>query len=164
MCVTLLSIWRLVKNFTAQIRKSFPAGPLTDNQPCSQASTTQLSTLKEEKGRLQLFCLNSQWQIFFPHEKNVLAKIDYGTRQDKPIGRTKLNYQKYTYSRLESCPFMLWCVCQSLSCVRLFVTPWTVACQALQSMRFPRQEYWSGHPLPSPGILQTQTLNLGLPH
>lgn len=44
-CVTLLSIWRLVKNFTAQIRKSFPAGPLTDNQPCSQASTTQLSTL-----------------------------------------------------------------------------------------------------------------------
>lgn len=85
-CVTLLSIWRLVKNFTAQIRKSFPAGPLTDHQPCSQASTTQLSTLEEEKGRLQLFCLNSQWQIFFPRDKNVLAKTDYGTRQDKPIG------------------------------------------------------------------------------
>ena len=33
---------------------------------------------------------------------------------------------------------------QSLSCVQLFVTPWTIACQALLSMGFPRQEYWSG--------------------
>ena len=33
------------------------------------------------------------------------------------------------------------------------VTPWTVACQAPQSMRFPRQEYWSGLPFPSPGDL-----------
>ena len=29
----------------------------------------------------------------------------------------------------------------ALSCVRLFVTPWTVAHQAPLSMRFPRQEY-----------------------
>ena len=28
--------------------------------------------------------------------------------------------------------------------VRLFVTPWTVACQAPLSMGFHRQEYWSG--------------------
>ena len=34
-----------------------------------------------------------------------------------------------------------------------FVTPWTVACQASLSMRFPRQEYWSGLPFPSPGDL-----------
>ena len=40
-----------------------------------------------------------------------------------------------------------------LSCVRLFVTPWTVACQAPLSMGFSRQEYWSGLPLPSPGEL-----------
>ena len=32
----------------------------------------------------------------------------------------------------------------SLSCVRLFATPWTVTRQALLSMGFPRQEYWSG--------------------
>ena len=31
--------------------------------------------------------------------------------------------------------------------------PWTVACHAPQSMRFPRQEYWSGLPFPSPGDL-----------
>lgn len=45
MHVTLLTIWRLVKNFTAQIWKPFTTGPLTDHQSCSQASTTQLSTL-----------------------------------------------------------------------------------------------------------------------
>ena len=31
------------------------------------------------------------------------------------------------------------------------VTPWTVAHQAPLSMEFPRQEYWSGLPFPSPG-------------
>ena len=31
--------------------------------------------------------------------------------------------------------------------------PWTVACQAPQSMGFSRQEYWSGFPYPSPGDL-----------
>ena len=35
--------------------------------------------------------------------------------------------------------------------VRLFVTLWTVGHQALPSMGFPRQEYWSGLPFPSPG-------------
>ena len=31
-----------------------------------------------------------------------------------------------------------------------FATPWTVAHQATLSMRFPRQEYWSALPFPSP--------------
>ena len=42
---------------------------------------------------------------------------------------------------------------KSLSRVWLFATPWTVAYQALQSMGFSRQEYWSGLPFPSPGDL-----------
>ena len=42
---------------------------------------------------------------------------------------------------------------KSLSRVRLFATPWTVAYQAPPSMGFSRQEYWSGVPLPSPGDL-----------
>ena len=42
---------------------------------------------------------------------------------------------------------------KSLSCVRLFVTPQTVAHQAPLSMGFSRQEHWSGLPLPSPGDL-----------
>ena len=33
------------------------------------------------------------------------------------------------------------------------MTPWTVALQAPLSMGFPRQEYWSGLPFPSPGDL-----------
>ena len=32
-----------------------------------------------------------------------------------------------------------------------FATPRTVACQTPPSMGFPRQEYWSGLPFPSPG-------------
>ena len=40
---------------------------------------------------------------------------------------------------------------KSLSRVRLFATPWTVAYQAPPSMGFSRQEYWSGLPFPSPG-------------
>ena len=39
---------------------------------------------------------------------------------------------------------------KSLSRVRLFVTPWTVAYEAPPSMGFSRQEYWSGLPFPSP--------------
>ena len=42
---------------------------------------------------------------------------------------------------------------KSLSRVRLFATPWTVAYQAPPSMEFSRQEYWSGLPFPSPGDL-----------
>ena len=40
-----------------------------------------------------------------------------------------------------------------LSHVWLFVTPWTVACQALLSVECSRQEYWSGLPYPTPGNL-----------
>ena len=36
------------------------------------------------------------------------------------------------------------------SCILLFVTLLTVACKALLSPRFSRQEYWSGLPCPSP--------------
>ena len=39
---------------------------------------------------------------------------------------------------------------KSLSHVRLFATPWTVAHQAPLPMGFSRQEYWSWVPLPSP--------------
>ena len=59
---------------------------------------------------------------------------------------------------------------KSLSCVRPFVTLWTVAHQAPLSLEFSRQEYWSGltclslGDLPNPGMeprsptLQADTL------
>jgi len=46
-----------------------------------------------------------------------------------------------------------WSEEKSLSCVRLFVTPWTVAHQAPRSMGFSKHEYWSGLPFPFPGDL-----------
>ena len=39
---------------------------------------------------------------------------------------------------------LLLIVVKSLSHIRLFATPWTVAHQAPPSMGFSRQEYWSG--------------------
>ena len=64
-----------------------------------------------------------------------------------------------------------------LSCVQLFVTPWTVAHQAPLAMGFSKQEYWRELPfsspedLPDPGIELTspespalQADSLGLSH
>ena len=59
-------------------------------------------------------------------------------------------FKLYLYHRASSA--------QLLNCVQFSVTPWTVACQALLSKGFPRQEYWSRLPflppgdLPDPGI------------
>ena len=39
---------------------------------------------------------------------------------------------------------------QPLSLVRLFATPWTVACQAPLFMGFSGQEYWRGVSIPTP--------------
>ena len=52
---------------------------------------------------------------------------------------------------------------KSLSRVRLFATPWTVAHQASLSMEFSRQEYWSGLPFPSPGDLPDPGIKPGSP-
>ena len=52
---------------------------------------------------------------------------------------------------------------KSLSCVRLFATPWTVAYQAPPSMGFSRQECWSGLPFPSPGDLPNPGIERGSP-
>ena len=48
---------------------------------------------------------------------------------------------------------ILLCVCQSLSRVRLFETPWIVARQASLLMEFSRPENWRGLPFSSPGDL-----------
>ena len=53
---------------------------------------------------------------------------------------------------------------QSLSCVQLFATPWTVAHQAPLSMQFSRQEYWSRLSFLLLGISPTQESNQGLLH
>ena len=60
---------------------------------------------------------------------------------------------KYIYTHRHTysvCTYIIYMCAQSLSCVQLFATPWTVAHQAPLSMEFSRQEYWSGLPFPSP--------------
>ena len=52
---------------------------------------------------------------------------------------------------------------KSLSHVRLFVTPWTVAYHAPPSMGLSRQEYWSGLPFPSPEDLPDLGIEPGFP-
>ena len=52
------------------------------------------------------------------------------------------------------------CMLSCFSCVQLFVTPWTIACQALLSVGFFRQEYWSGLPCPPSGDLSDPGIEL----
>ena len=60
------------------------------------------------------------------------------------------------------------CVLNHFSHLRLFATLWTVAFQALVTMGFSRQEYWSGLPcpppvdLPDPGIELTSLMSPAL--
>ena len=49
---------------------------------------------------------------------------------------------------------------KSLSCVQLFVTPWTVDYEVPPSMGFSRQEYWTGLLFPSPGDLPDPGMGL----
>ena len=51
------------------------------------------------------------------------------------------------------------------SCVQLFATLWTAACQAPLSKGFSRQEHWSGLPSPSPQklIMPPQVKKIPLP-
>ena len=70
----------------------------------------------------------------------------------------------------QSCPTCcnpMYCIVKvkvkSLSRVRPFATPWTIAHQAPPSMGFSRQEYWSGLPFPSPGNLPNPGIELRSP-
>ena len=52
-------------------------------------------------------------------------------------------------------------VCESLSHVQLFMTPWTIAPPGHLSMGLPRQGYWSGLPFPSPEVLPNPEIEPG---
>ena len=55
--------------------------------------------------------------------------------------------------------FLLFCFNCSVA-LDSFVIPWTIAPQAPLSMGFPRQEYWSGLPFPSPEDLPDSGIRL----
>ena len=58
-----------------------------------------------------------------------------------------------------------WIIDRTLKCCHAVVynSLWSVACQALLSLEFSRQEYWSGLPFPSPGDLPNPGIEPGSP-
>ena len=66
-----------------------------------------------------------------------------------PLWRTVWRFLKKTKNRAAMHAWVL----SHFSHSRLFVTLWTVVCQAPLSMGFSRREYWSGLPCPPPGDL-----------
>ena len=78
---------------------------------------------------------------------------------------THTHTHKYTHTE-HMCVLCVYSICGgvdwSVSCVRLFVTPRTVACQVPSSTGFSRQEYWGGLSTSCPGDLPDQGLNPGL--
>ena len=72
--------------------------------------------------------------------------------------------QKYSvlYCRSLLCVHVCVCACtcsQSLSCLQLFVTSWTIAHQAPLSMGFSRKEHWRGCHFLLQGIFPTRDQN-----
>ena len=76
--------------------------------------------------------------------------------------KTPCNESLDCSSCLLMCVCVCVCVCVSVlnrfTCVRLFTTLWTVACQAPLSMGFSRKEDWSGQPFPSQGKLPNSAI------
>ena len=60
-------------------------------------------------------------------------------------------------------PKILQLLLTRFNCVRLCVTPWTIAHQTPLSMVFSRQEYWSRLPFPPPGDLPDPGINPASP-
>ena len=71
------------------------------------------------------------------------------TKKKNQKPKTKKPYNRSKRFSLDMAPA---CVC-ILSHIRLCATPWTVVCHASLSMRFSRQDYWSGLPFSHPGDL-----------
>ena len=73
----------------------------------------------------------------------MCAEYTQGTGEETEARRDEHSFCGKSESWGKSCA-------QLLRCVRVFVTPWTVAHQAPMSMEFSRQEHWSGLLFPSP--------------
>ena len=105
----------------------------------------------------QLQCGNSLWWCWWgiPHGWNSTLFNNMLRSRGlhallQPFPETEIFF--YGSPKSSNISDSLHCV-QSLSCVQLFVTPWTGPCQASPSTGFSRQKYCSGFPFPSPGNL-----------
>ena len=91
-------------------------------------------------------------------KKQSIYRVQYCPRFQASTGYLG-TYSQQIWGNYYVCVCVCVCVCGvhvhicMLSHVQLFVTPWTIVCQAPLSMGFPRQEYWKGLPFPPPGEL-----------
>ena len=109
------------------------------------------------------FTRGSSW----PRDQTNISCIAGGLFITAPPGKHLININPATYSDdfffiffLQASLIVVWIinsfawarayVLSHFSRVQLFVTPWTVACQAPLSMGFSRQEYWNSLPCPPP--------------
>ena len=91
--------------------------------------------------------------------------ISFSRRSSQPRDWTHISFigRQILYHRATWIPRSIYIIyCAVPCCTQLYLTlatQWIVAHHTPLSMGFPRQEYWSGLPFPSPGIISTQGLN-----
>ena len=109
-----------------------PAYPVLDFHPLKEGQVKQavIFLLTPCSEHFQGVCWHSQWK------EDACSPCLKGDMRRSPLEQELTSPEVKLLSR-----------------VRVFATPWTVACQAPLSMGFSRQEYWSGLPFPSPGDL-----------
>ena len=85
-----------------------------------------------------------------PMDYSLLGSSSHGILQARVLEWVAISFSNLPAIRLPHCSWKVCeCVCM-LSCVQLFATPWTIACQPPLSIGISRQEYWSGLSFPSP--------------
>ena len=106
-------------------------------------------------GRARLFFFFSHWPLLYQEAyTSLLASSTREQTEGEPQSSSTWKENHITEN---------WSEVKSLSCVCLFATTWTVAYQALLSLGFSRQEYWSRLPFPSPGDLPNPVIKLESP-
>ena len=101
--------------------------------------------------RMSSLTWSNIWMHVHIFESLQCEDSNVGDLQYYKVGSCCPEKQRLMHVRRQCvCVCVCVCVCESLSHVRLFATPWTIACQVRLSMAFSRQEYWSGLPFPSP--------------
>ena len=81
---------------------------------------------------------------------DVMLEMEQPSCDREAISRTKSTLNAAEQKELSPCQHHDACVLSHFSRILFFVTLWTVALQALLSMGFSRQAYWSGLPFPPP--------------
>ena len=92
-----------------------------------------------------------QWlRLSAPEAEGLNSIPSWETRSHMPQLRPGATKQINVCVCVCVCTRARMCACAQTHChVRLFGTPWTVACQAPLPMEFSRQGYWSGVPFPT---------------